>query len=650
MKPTDQTTHTEVPDAVDAIPKTPWRMVVKALVLFSKLPLSWQIFVAVIGFAGAIVSGVYLGNILFTNQNNLARMLNAQMVSTAYPHRGVTALLVAKLGGDAQLADDEKTNLKKAVKELKDSIEDLSKAATEKFKPDEAYSHLKLKVIDKYTPDNRPEAQDQDHTWTRAVIEEEIETKKAFLMVPGISLRQSQVGEEVLGDSWQKSDQPDKTANLDKTARPDKTAMPDDCAKPDKTHKPGQTAKPDKLKCLFHHNPEIVFDFYVAKQIDEKLKQFRNLSPQIVQAYFISESGVILLRAFPKSQDYKYTFPNNTLFMDRLYFWGAITPLEFIHEQSNSGPLDYKTDPYIDLGGNGVVRTFSSRVELPNYRNGVICVDVMLPDTETEIEERLKALGAQVEVAQYTEGKQSLDMPAGEDKFNWVNSQFAPGKAKSRILGAIAFESDLTDNKNDDVIRFTVPIKKDITGGTTVTKVLLVTFNFWWRRLWIWVAGGGFLLGIALVVFVTGNLFVHLRRHEEEMKAVLKKMSKVMYEAATPFAWLNEKNEFQQVNVSFLQVVGCKTEHELKMHAPTFRDLVSADTTPVYDRMLEEGALGNPTPKYQIKIVKLNDEEISVWAHGESIPVPTLGRPRPPHRFGVFLPSGQHDDGWEREG
>lgn len=127
-------------------------------------------------------------------------------------------------------------------------------------------------------------------------------------------------------------------------------------------------------------------------------------------------------------------------------------------------------------------------------------------------------------------------------------------------------------------------------------------------------------------------------------------MSKVMYEATTPFAWLNEKNEFHKVNVSFLDALGCKTDNELKKHAPTFRDLVTAATLPIYEAILEQSLRGEPTPKYQIDIMKLNREVISVWVHGEGIQYPTFGRRRSPHRFGVFLPSSSRATEGKHEG
>lgn len=577
--------------------------------LFRKLPMSVQLILALVGLAVAFYFGLQLRKTLFDSQENLARTLGATIVSTAYPHRGVTAFLVADLDKKRSSDNSNNGNLKSAVDEIKNDIEQLKNSAiNKKFDPNTVPKTLKLRVFDKLHIEHR----DADHTWTKAVVSEAMNEKGAYLFVPAISLGQPEVANNTLSDG-------------------------------------------KELERVLHNNQEILFDFDVASKIDEKLSKLGNLPGQplkIVQAYFISESGVILLRELPKSKSYDQTFPTNTMFMDRLYFWGAIDPNGFAQDKDNNGPLEYQTAPYIDLGGNGVVKTYSTRVELPNHRTGVICVDVVLPDARDQIIERLEALGAQVDEASQIGGKQQLEGQPGTTypkAFDWVNYQLN-GQAQSRITGAIAFESDFRETPKDGVVRFSIPIESVVTTKeTTVTKLLLVTFDFGSIRNRIFGYAVGFVLGILLLVIVMWNLLWHYTRLKRDMNQVLENMSTVMYDAATPFVWLNENNEFHKVNVSFLKTVGCDNDNELRKHAPTFRDLVTAETQPIYDAILEQSAIGEPTPKYRIDIIKLNREVVPVWAHGERIPYPTLGRRHPPHRFGVFLPKPPDPDAGQRE-
>lgn len=607
MSPIEKPKAENVPELADKFPKSKWQAILGVLDLVSNLTLRVQLLLASFGLVVALVCGWQLQTVLFNNQNNLARTLAATLVSTAYPHRGVTALLTAELDKNTGSESNNK-ELSDAVKAITENIKNLK--TFDKDWEEKVIQDLDLRVMDKPDIPNT----DKDRTWTQVIYSKTMEglQRPAFLMVPAISLRQPNVGDNTL-----KNDQ--------------------------------------QLKLILQHNPEILFDFYVASKIDEQLDALGHLPHQpltIVQAYFISESGVILLRQLPDSKSYKLTFPHNTLFMDRLYFWGAINPDDFRQDRNDHGPLDYETEPYVDLGGNGVVKTNSKRVELPNKRTGVICVDVVIPETEQQIETRLRELGANVIHGKYVESlvnpdeqsKGRLEAPEAESGFDWVNQL---GKTPtSRITGAIAFESDFKTRTASDpeVVRFTIPIASSVNNNREpVTNLLLVTFNFRCIRLWIYIYAAGLVLGMGFFIFVMGNLLLQYTSLTREMNRVLVNMSNVMYEAATPFAWLNENNEFEEVNLSFLNVVGCKTKHELKNHAPQFKDLVTADTLPIYQEILELSAAGKPTPKYRIKIVRLDHEEVAVWAHGERVPYPTLGRRRPPHRFGVFLPDRETD-------
>lgn len=616
------------------LPENKWQLIIAINKLLSKLPLSVQLFLALIGLIVASYFGWRLRQTLFDNQENMARTLGATIVSTAYPHRGVTAFLVAELDKDLPPDSAKNDKLNAAVDAIQSDIDKLrnfvakspqkfepavkprGKGAAkhptadedpDSFDPHAVFKSLNLMVFDKQIAN--PLA--KNATWKKAVISQEMKVKGAYLMVPAISLRQRQVGSNLLEN--------------------------------------------DKLEEVFQNNPEVLFDFHVARRIDDKLMALRNMEGQplkIVQAYFISESGTILLRGLNDNISDESTFPTNTLFMDRLYFWGAIDPDSFRTEK-NEGPLDYQTGPYIDLGGNGVVKTYSRRVELPNHRSGVICVDVELPDASVKIKERLEALGARVDEGSYAAGADRLKASDGGPTpkgFEWVNAQLG-SQARSRITGAVAFQSDFVGAPKDDVVRFTIPVGNELLANRTpVTKLLLVTFDFTGIKYWILGYTIGFVAGILLLVFVLLNLFWHYNFLKEEMNEVLEKMYKVMSEAETPFVWLNGENQFHKVNKSFLDKVGCNNDTELKLYAPTFRDLVTAETQPIYEAILEKSTRGEPTPKYRIDIIKQNREVIQVWVHGESIPYPTLGRRLPPHRFGVLLPPPEATEVKRHEG
>jgi len=175
------------------------------------------------------------------------------------------------------------------------------------------------------------------------------------------------------------------------------------------------------LNDVLRYNPEVLFDLHAAAILERdlrKLDQMTIRSLPVVQTYFIAESGVIILHASNVTDHGKYyqdQFAPYTLFMDRPYFWQAI------ERSAPMGPFDYQTEPYIDLGGNGLVITYSKKVDLPNHRVGIICVDVKLPQPSVmEIKKRLTSLGAEFA------------------EFSWTIDK---GRAKSK--GAVAvFGSD----------------------------------------------------------------------------------------------------------------------------------------------------------------------------------------------------------------
>lgn len=209
---------------VDRLPRTKTQAVARTLGLFSRLPLAWQLGFAALGMGVAVFCGLELRKILSSNQDNLARTLAATMVSTAYPHRGVTAFLVAELDKNVPSLGII-PNLRTKVDAIKSDIEGASSKA---FDPNKVFEDLKLEVTDK--PNLRPE--DKDLTWTKIITSRKMESDMAFLMVPVICLRQSDVGDNTIKDEKQ-------------------------------------------LKTVFHNNQEILFDLYVASKIDKAIKRFK---------------------------------------------------------------------------------------------------------------------------------------------------------------------------------------------------------------------------------------------------------------------------------------------------------------------------------------------------------------------------------------
>src|SRR5258707_2644083 len=120
-----------------------------------------------------------------------------------------------------------------------------------------------------------------------------------------------------------------------------------------------------------------------------------------------------------------------------------------------------------------------------------------------------------------------------------------------------------------------------------------------------------------------------------EMNSVLRKMSRVMSDAADPLAGIDDKNQFVYANSSFLKLLDYPNVDQPK--SKPFRALVTHETQQTYDDVLSKSGKGEETREYEIDVLTRQNAVVHVAAHGERIPYPTFWRRGLPHRFGVFL-------------
>jgi hypothetical protein len=146
-----------------------------------------------------------------------------------------------------------------------------------------------------------------------------------------------------------------------------------------------------------------------------------------------------------------------------------------------------------------------------------------------------------------------------------------------------------------------------------------------------------FTIGIILVIAVTWSLLWDYTVLKREMSNVLEKMTKVMRDASTPFVWLDEKNEFVEMNDSMLNILEHNNIEELRTQSLTFIGLVTQATQQTYKDILEKSGKGQETGEYAIDVITKTGKVLKVRAHGERIPYPTWWRRGLPHRFGIFV-------------
>lgn len=599
----------QMPKLPDSLQAFGWTTLKEFTVLFTKLWTPVQLLLAAAGLTLAIYYGNALRLSLINTHRSVALALTSKLEPTRNTHQGITALLLSSVKED--WAKPERLNvaeLTSILQQVDAKVRDeaaRSRAAAEKAAAADAsrtappsvadlIGKLNLAII------NPPELPER---WRTAVVSMR---RESFIMVPSVSFRRKTLNEASLVNGDQ-----------------------------------------SQLTEALKHNPEIMFDLHLASELEPLMRGMDKASGErltIKQTYFITESGVFLIRASgvkDQGDYYKDQFESYTQFMDRPYFWRAI---DVQPGQVKPTPFDYGTKPYLDLGGNGFVVTFSKKIELPNQRVGVLCVDAKLPEYVTdEIKEYVKSLGASISDFYWieNEGREHIPLPP---QFSWFNDQLNESReARSRLLGNIAIEPQKTlpsqsRDVSEGVVRFTVPVVSGEYGdGIKRTRLLGVEFDSAKVVATLYKNLAIFIAGICLVIAVAWSLFWDYTVLKKEMSNVLEKITKVMRDASTPFVWLDEKNEFVEVNQSMLNVLGHKNINELRKQSRTFKGLLTAATQPRYEEILNISGAGQETGEYEVDVITKSGKVLHVRAHGERIPYPTWLRRGLPHRFGIFV-------------
>jgi PAS domain S-box-containing protein len=604
--------------SVSSIESLGWTTLEKLYVLFTKLWTPVQLLLAAGGLAVAVYYGIALRLNLLNTHRSVATALAAKLEPTRNTDQGISAFLLSSVTDD--WAKPEYLNvpeLDSILQEINTKVqEEAARAKSEETSrrngPGSGASHdssssvrgmidkLNLKFI-------HSEAPQPWQTWQTAIVSLR---KESFMVVPAMSLRRKTLDELPL----EQIDQNDQS----------------------------------RLVPVLEHDPEILFDLNLASELEPIMRKIDKASGErltVIQAYFITESGVFLIRANGVNDQGHYygkEFQPYTQYMDRPYFWGAVDS-----KQRKYAPFDYGTKPYLDLGGNGFVVTFSKKFDLPNQRVGVLCVDAKLPEEVTdEVEKHIESLGAVVSDFYWSEDKGIEPGKNGPlpSEFSWFDRQLHESReARSLVLGNVATEpakASLAHSQDEsgDIVRFTVPVASGEYGsGIKKTRLLWVEYDSANVLKKLTKNLALFTAGIILVIAVTWSLFWDYAVLKREMSNVLEKISKVMRDASTPFVWLNEKNEFVKVNRSMLNLLGHENIEELKKQSPTFKGLLTDATQEKYDEILEISGAGQETGEYEISVITKTGTVLHVRAHGERIPYPTWWRRGLPHRFGIFV-------------
>ncbi len=363
----------------------------------------------------------------------------------------------------------------------------------------------------------------------------------------------------------------------------------------------------------------------------DKVAQGIDLQP--TQVYYITENG--LNRIVSKEDDdnafYRNQFRASTVFQDRPYYVQAFAELPSVpgplvtgvepREREQLGEYFYVSEPYLDIGGNGIVVTLARAFKYPDHSEGVICFDLRLSGDQA-LGQKLITLvanlkGDETEVTCNTLPSTAPDCKPDDKSSSILNDSAkdlegkiqaaSNGGTLSEVIGAITFLGtpphqptvaagnfwdipSIIAHSNDEV-RFAVPLGppkvKDASKQQLELKFLTVVLNVgrYLTRTALIVLGALTLLGLAIVAGLSSWAADAVKRHtfaEEKRKLhlALDRVSTVMLAADTPYVRLDATDHIVNGNMSLVMFFGLPptTESfETKLKGTRFEDWIAGD-------------------------------------------------------------------------
>jgi len=356
----------------------------------------------------------------------------------------------------------------------------------------------------------------------------------------------------------------------------------------------------------------------------------------IVQSYFITTAGVTLLKqagVADQQAHYKKQFDGSTFFLGRPYFLATLKDRLKRRKDAGVG-IDYSTQPYIDMGTNGAVRTHCAgfvKKDTPGTSDAVLCVDEALPEAQERIRGMLeKELAATVvEVHCYKTNRGCTDRA--------VSDELRELKADEdrRLLGAIYVYPEVKEGR----LTFTVPIQttrlsvltppeKHPTLDTVVVLLKATVDLKGWRDNRLFVGGAFFASVILFLATVFNLLFVYWKR-KRESDQLLRNLDHVMSCIDEPYVRVDPDDKIQTANRAFKDFLGRDSVEDTDL-----RRYLHPESKQEYEAQKskrEHGLYSSYPLTFETK-----SGHVKIEMHGLPLPVPKEFKKRVPDRFGIL--------------
>jgi PAS domain-containing protein len=340
----------------------------------------------------------------------------------------------------------------------------------------------------------------------------------------------------------------------------------------------------------------------------------------------------------------------------------------YFQQTLNSSNGYYLTGPYIDLGGNGVIRTYCKHLQTKTHNpkdkdtsrdepeDAVLCLDFPLTtpigDSVASAVARFggAAARAQCDGLNCTVRDGPVGEPSFAEKFkalfypsakvNYDDSRDLSGRLaaaanqhqQANLTGQVTM---LPSPSKPGLIRLAVPTEP---GQILLVKIDLAAYQ-WWRSFWLSLAAGSAATTVLLFLLMFADYGLKVKEQERAFNAV----DTIMSDVPAPYARVGEDGRFIKCNTAFANLLGYDSvEHAMpQLRNHLYEDYLDREGKEIYNAVKEERREGKEYRSYLVKLYTGGGPGlgplVSVRVHGGDVPTPLLARKQPGQSFGIIL-------------
>jgi len=404
---------------------------------------------------------------------------------------------------------------------------------------------------------------------------------------------------------------------------------------------------------------------------DGELEQL-NADKQPTQVYYITKNSMnrIVNNTDAKEQQvvYRNMFRSTTFFPSRPYYLGAFkhpTPATLAGITGPTKKFFYVSQPYLDIGGFGVVITLAHPVRYMSHSDAAICFDLRVdPDNDVifQLGERFGAFGAtpqEVKCKIGFQGEISCD-PIGSGNVNSGLRRTLEDSLReamrngdlSTVVGNINILDDQTRREdvsqagffghNSRPITFAIPLNSPRALGTTALEAQFMIWSLDLERFQQITS----LLGLASVSSLALAFFVVLLSWQSEMRTrrsyeeAFKTVDGVLYGAPTAYCRLSARDTIVDCNTAFCGLLKMPADSESVesiKDKKTFESLVAPRSKATYHDVQQRRRAGQDVAPYTLYFTCVDGSEVETRVTGGVIPRRTPHEL--PETFGIVIPA-----------